>query len=79
MQKIIYLPKIFKPYNVGDLIRLGDKKDGGYLLSKESLSKTNFLISLGIAFNWDFEIDFLKKKKIKIYQLFHMTILYHEK
>ena len=65
MQKIIYLPKIFKPYNVGDLIRLGDKKDGGYLLSKESLSKTNFLISLGIAFNWDFEIDFLKKKKNK--------------
>lgn len=65
MKKIIYLPNIFKPYNVGDLIRLGDKKDGGYILSKESLSKTNFLISLGIAYNWDFEIDFLEHKKNK--------------
>ena len=65
MNKIIYLPNIFKPYNVGNLIRLGGKKDGGYLLSEKSLSKTNFLVSLGIAYNWDFEIDFLDKKKNK--------------
>ena len=63
MIKIIHLPNIFKPYNVGELIRLGGKKDGGYLLSKKSFSKTNFLVSLGIAYNWDFEIDFLDNKK----------------
>ena len=63
MRKIINLPIIFKPFKVGGLIRLGGNKDGGYLLSKRSLFKSNFLVSLGVAYNWDFEIDFLKKKK----------------
>jgi len=63
MKKIVYLPNIFKPFNVGNLVRLGGNKDGGYLLSKKSLSKSNFLITLGVAYNWDFELDFLKKKQ----------------
>ena len=63
MHKRIILSNLLKPYKVGDLIRLGSHKDGGYLLSKKSLSKSNFLISLGIAYNWDFERDFLKKNK----------------
>ena len=65
MRKIINLPIIFKPFKVGGLIRLGGNKDGGYLLSKRSLFKSNFLVSLGVAYNWDFEIDFLKKKNNK--------------
>ena len=46
MHKRIILSNLLKPYKVGDLIRLGSHKDGGYLLSKKSLSKSNFLISL---------------------------------
>ena len=62
MENTILLTKLLKPFNLGNLVRLGGNKDGGYLLSNKSLSKCNFLISIGISYNWDFEKDFLKKK-----------------
>ena len=53
------LPKIFKPLNEYDLIRLGKDNDGGYLVEKESLAEAKSLISFGIAFDWSFEKHFL--------------------
>ena len=43
------LPKIFKPKYAYNLIRLGRDNDGGYLVEKESVLKSNSLISLGIG------------------------------
>ena len=37
------LPKIFQPIEVGDLIRLGNKFDGGYLISKSIFKKVAVL------------------------------------
>ena len=68
MKNTILLTKLLKPFNLGNLVRLGGNKDGGYLLSNKSLSKCNFLISIGISYNWDFEKDFLKKKILKTCQ-----------
>jgi len=65
MKNTILLPKLLKPFDLGNLVRLGGNKDGGYLLSNKSLSKCDFLISIGISYNWDFEIDFLKNKNTK--------------
>jgi hypothetical protein len=65
MKNTILLTKLLKPFNLGNLVRLGGNKDGGYLLSNKSLSKCNFLISIGISYNWDFEKDFLKNKNIE--------------
>jgi len=62
MKNTIILSKLLKPFNLGGLVRLGGNKDGGYLMSNKSLSKCNFLISIGISHNWDFEKDFLKNK-----------------
>lgn len=58
------LPKIFKPENEYDLIRLGQDNDGGYLVEKKSFENTECLISLGINDDWSFEEDFLKKNII---------------
>ena len=38
------LPKIFKPNNKYDLIRVGSNNDGGYLVEKNSLFETKYLI-----------------------------------
>ena len=60
------LPKIFKPVNEYDLIRLGKNNDGGYLVEKESLAEAKSLISFGIAFDWSFEKHFFKIKNCPI-------------
>jgi hypothetical protein len=48
-------------YNAGyNLIRIGKKKDGGYLIP-DILNKINYCFSPGVGLSTDFE-DYLKKK-----------------
>ena len=57
------LPKEYNfitPYKSINLHRLGVKKDGGYIIDKELLKMSNFLISFGMAEEYSFEEDFLK-------------------
>tara|TARA_Y100000389_G_scaffold137206_1_gene134785 strand:- start:31 stop:777 length:747 start_codon:yes stop_codon:yes gene_type:complete len=56
--KKAYLPKDLNYYTCDDLIRLGGKHDGGYLVSKSDVKKTNLLLSFGINDDWKFEKDF---------------------
>ena len=58
------LPKIFKPKFNYDLIRIGSKHDGGYLIEKSSMQKTQFLYSFGVSTNWKFEKEFINKTKV---------------
>jgi len=58
--KNMILPKIFKPFYIEDLIRVGKENDGGYLVSYEDVMKTNKLISFGVGNDTSFEEDFLK-------------------
>ena len=44
----IQLPKIFKPFECNQLVRLGKDGDGGYLVNMHDVEKSNLLISLGI-------------------------------
>ena len=61
------LPKIFQPKHDFELRRLGSQNDGGYLVGKNSVNESEYLISFGIESNWDFEKDFKKfNNKIKI-------------
>jgi hypothetical protein len=66
------LPKIFQPIEVGDLIRLGNKFDGGYLISKSIFKKTKQLITFGLFDEFSFEQD-LKKKipKLEVFAFDH--------
>ena len=69
MSKVRYL-QLNKKYNYirpikinnNELIRLGRKKDGGYVIAK-SLLKSEILISFGVGNDWSFEKDFIKRNK----------------
>jgi hypothetical protein len=62
------LPKKFLPIYIKNshLVRIGSVYDGGYVLPKILLKKTNLLISLGIGDNWEFEKQFSRCSKCKI-------------
>ena len=57
------LPNAFKPHQVEkrNLIRLGPKYDGGYIVHKKSLDKITSIITCGLNDDWNFEKEFLKK------------------
>jgi adenylate kinase family enzyme len=58
------LPNAFKPHQVEkrNLIRLGPKYDGGYIVHKKSLDKITSIITCGLNDDWNFEKEFLKKR-----------------
>ncbi len=68
------LPEYLAPYKESNLIRLGDKKDGGYIISKKTISKIEYLISFGLGLNWSFENDFFKIKNDTIIFCYDHTI-----
>lgn len=44
-----------------DLVRLGARGDGGYVIATSSLNESRGLISLGLAGEWSFDSDFLAR------------------
>lgn len=64
------LDNILKPKFQYQLIRVGKKNDGGYLVGEETVKKADVLISFGIKNDWSFEKNFKKinnRAKIKCY------------
>lgn len=59
------LPKSFKPKKNFQLVRLGKKYDGGYLVDLNSIHKSEFLISGGIFYDYKFEQDYLNLSDYK--------------
>ncbi len=51
----------------GNLIRLGNNWDGGYVVSEQDIASSHFLIGLGISDNWSFEEDFIKKNNVHLH------------
>ena len=62
-----HLPNFFSVKQARDLVRIGKKYDGGYLVSKSDIEKSEILIGLGINDDWSFEEDFLSRKKVCIF------------
>jgi hypothetical protein len=63
------LPKFLKPYQISNsnLVRVGPKTDGGYIIDKRILKKSKILITCGLNDDWEFERDYLKRNhKIQI-------------
>ena len=52
--------KKLKTNNTYDLISIGSRFVGGYLVEKKSYEDSEFLLSLGICDDWNFEVDFRK-------------------
>jgi hypothetical protein len=70
MNKII-LPSFLKPIKETDLIKIGNKEDGGYVIPKNSIDHTDILYSFGLDSNWTFEKEFYYKKKCQIFVYDH--------
>ena len=62
------LSELYKPSFVSnnELIRLGSRYDGGYVILKKQIKETNCLVSFGVSDNWDFEEDFYKLSNCNI-------------
>ena len=56
------LPKFLKPYQVNklNLLRIGPKKDGGYVIDKRIINQTKILVTCGLNDDWEFEKDYIK-------------------
>jgi len=61
------------PIELNDLVRIGNKNDGGYVLSKRIIDNTKIILSFGIDSDWSFEKDFSQRKNIKIYAYDYST------
>ena len=49
------------PFIIKDLIRLGNKGDGGYVIPKKVIKEIEILLSFGISNDWSFETDFKRR------------------
>lgn len=61
------LASTFQPISPPDLVRVGSRFDGGYVVSERSINDTRKLISFGNGFNVDFEYEFSFKKRFAIH------------
>lgn len=55
----MYDLELIRPTPIRELARVGDQNDGGYVIPELSLAMTDTLLSLGLAFNWSFDDQFL--------------------
>ncbi len=62
-----------KPIINQNLIRIGEKFDGGYIVDSQIIKNSNILVSLGLGSNWSFELDYLKLNNNKIHIYDHTT------
>jgi hypothetical protein len=52
---------LLAPIEYPNLIRLGTKGDGGYVVPEDQVADCELLISLGLSDNWEFDKEFLAK------------------
>lgn len=63
-----------KSIKTDNLIRVGAKADGGYIVDSKIIENCNILISFGLGSHWSFELDFLKKNKYLIIYVYDYTV-----
>ena len=56
-----------KPIDYPNLIRLGAKFDGGYVVPIDLVKKTNLLLSFGYGYDASFEYDYIKYSNNKVH------------
>lgn len=51
--------QVLAPIVIQDLVRVGNKGDGGYVIPMSSVKEADFLISMGVNTDWSFDEHFL--------------------
>lgn len=67
--KRAYLPLALQPYKTDELVRLGAKADGGYVLDKKAIQSAKFLLSCGVNEDWTFEENFCALNDVPVVAL----------
>jgi len=65
--KPVFIPK-------KNLMRLGPKRDGGYIVDKRIIGKIEYIITCGLSDDWNFEKDFLNKNSKTIVLAYDHTV-----
>ena len=76
MERVIRLDhhQILKPTPASDMTRLGNLKDGGYVVSVSSIESAQILVSFGLGTNITFERDALIKNPNLDVKIFDHTV-----
>ena len=64
---MIKISNLFYPKFKCDLTRLGKNFDGGYIVEKNSITKSEVLLSFGLSDDWTFEEDYSRLGNNKVY------------
>ena len=57
--KQAFLQKKLIPFDFGKMVRVGNHKDGGYLVSENGIKSCEFLLTIGLGYQFSFEKYFL--------------------
>jgi hypothetical protein len=63
----VFLPPSLRPKACQDLIRVGRSFDGGYLINKDDVDRSDMLVSFGISDDWSFEQSFCSRKEVPVF------------
>jgi len=74
-QLVAHLPRCWKPRHRDDLVRLGPKQDGGYVVTEAIIRHTDFVVGLGVGTDWNFEEDFHERKRCPVHCYDHTISL----
>jgi hypothetical protein len=66
-ETLVNIPVSWKPFHREDLIRIGSAHDGGYIITKNALYNSDYLVSLGISTDWTFEKEFNELINCKVH------------
>jgi hypothetical protein len=64
--EVAKLPSYVKIHSCEDLTRVGSRNDGGYLVSLCDINNSEFLLSLGVNDDWNFERDFTETRSVPL-------------
>ena len=56
-----------RPVKTPNLVRIGRKGDGGYVVDSKVIKETNLLITFGLGPDWSFELDYISKNPTKFF------------
>lgn len=72
---IARLPAELKPRYREDLVRLGSRHDGGYVITESIIRNTDFVVGLGVGRDWSFEEEFNRRKRCPVHCYDHTISL----
>lgn len=68
------LPAELEPDRLNELVRIGSRYDGGYVIAASLLQRMEYLLSFGLGFNWDFERDVARLTSVERIECYDHTV-----